>query len=424
MDSSKHLRQRAEKALDQSRVEYDNLVLDQQHLIHELQVHQIELEMQNEELHLAQAELETSRDRYLDLYDFAPVGYLTMSDTGLITEVNLTLACWLGPDPSEVLGRPFSDLVARGIAQDTSYLHHKTLLESGEPQRSEVHLVRPNGSRFCVRLDSTREDRSGQPRRVRTAVSDITERKQAEEALRTEHIAHVLAEQETRLKTRFLAMVSHELRTPLTSIKGFTSTLLQEDLMFELAQQYEFLDIINQETDKLVELVEQLLNLSHLQAGGLQIHCASVSLQESLTLGAAQFQALTTHHELILPNLEDLPLVIADSARIAQVSINLDGNAVKHSPSNTPIISSARQIEGFVKTSVTDQGEGIPVQDRENVFKAFEQLETMSQIKGFGLGLAVCKGLIEAHGGQIWVQDQVKPGTTISFTLPVAVSHA
>lgn len=418
------LRKRAEKALDNSRVEFDDLSPNNmQHLIHELRVHQIELEMQNEALYQAQVELETSRDRISDLYDFAPVGYLTLSEAGLIEEVNLTLAGWLGLDRSRVVGHPFSDFVARGSDQDAAYLHYKTLLESGEPQRSEVDLVKADGSRFCARLDSIREDRPGQGQWVRTAISDITERKRVEESLKIEQAARDLAEQATRFKTQFLAMVSHELRSPLTSIKGFASTLIAGDVVFDSAQQQEFLVIIDQEADKLIELVDQLLNLSHLQAGTLQIHCAPVSLQESLTLGRAQLQALTAHHQLVLPSSDHLPLVIADSARIAQVITNLISNAVKYSPEHTPITLSARQIEGFVEVSVTDQGEGIPDQDREKVFEAFEQLETKSHLTGVGLGLAICKGLVEAHGGRIWIEDRPEPGTTVSFTLPIAASH-
>jgi two-component system sensor histidine kinase KdpD len=136
----------------------------------------------------------------------------------------------------------------------------------------------------------------------------------------------------------------------------------------------------------------------------------------------AQIRALAAHHQLILHPLGSLPLVMADSVRIAQVISNLISNSVKHSPQNTFIRVSARHIDGFVKVSVSDEGSGIPIQDREKVFQAFEQLETPPRSSGVGLGLAICKALIEAHGGQIWVEEQEEPGTTVSFTLPVAAT--
>jgi PAS domain S-box-containing protein len=150
-----------------------------QHLLHELQVHQIELEMQNEELRQAQESLEASRARYFDLYDLAPVGYVTLNEQGLIQEANLTAATLLGIPRRSLLKRPITRFFFRDD-QDIYYLHHKRLIETGEPQAWELRIARPGGELFWARMHATvSEDGTGR-RLCRVALSDISERKQVE----------------------------------------------------------------------------------------------------------------------------------------------------------------------------------------------------------------------------------------------------
>lgn len=226
------------------------------------------------------------------------------------------------------------------------------------------------------------------------------------------------AEEANDLKMKFWSMISHELRTPLTSIKGFTSTLLVDDLVFTNEQQRHFLGIIEEETDKLTELVEQLLDLSRLQAGTLRIDAEPVSLPTIIDAAHVQLDTLAEHHDLHLEIPNELPLVMADVQRIAQVIVNLVGNAVKFSPPGTGILLSAVQHGSKVQINVSDEGVGIPTDERGQVFEAFHQIERKmpGQRLGAGLGLAICKGIVETHGENIWIQD-VPVGTTISFTL-------
>jgi len=242
-----------------------------------------------------------------------------------------------------------------------------------------------------------------------------------------EREARAQAERADKLKLEFLAMISHELRTPLTSIKGFATTLLAEDVTFDPDSQREFLSIMDEEADKLAELIEQLLDVSRLQAGVLPIHPAPHLLMDIVQSAAAQFSVLTELHGFKLDVPVDLSPLMADKQRIAQVLVNLVGNAAKFAPYDSVITLSARTVDdgGLVQIDVTDEGEGIPVEERTQVFEAFRQIERklLSQ-KGAGLGLAICKGLVEAHGGSIWIQDRPAPGTTISFTLPLAAIEA
>ncbi|MBN1196499.1 MAG: PAS domain-containing protein, partial [Candidatus Aminicenantes bacterium] len=166
-------------------------------ILHELRVHQIELEMQNEELRTAQAEIEKMRARYFDLYDMAPVGYITVSEKGLILEANLTAASLLGVNRSELPKRPLTRFILKED-QDIYYLHRKELFESGEPQLCELRLAGPDGAAFWARLQATfAKGPDGEPL-CRVTISDISEYKQAEEELRkSEEKFRLLVENQT-----------------------------------------------------------------------------------------------------------------------------------------------------------------------------------------------------------------------------------
>ncbi|MCL5994702.1 MAG: ATP-binding protein, partial [Chloroflexi bacterium] len=233
--------------------------------------------------------------------------------------------------------------------------------------------------------------------------------------------ARKAAEEADRLKMQFLGMISHELRTPLTSIKGFTTTLLAEDVSFDSNEQCQFLHIVDQEADKLTDLVDQLLDLSRLQAGKLRIQSQPSTLAVIFDNAAVQLQLLTINHRLEIHTGENLPPVLADQQRIAQVLVNLVNNAAKFSSPGTSIAMTARVCGGKVQIDVGDQGMGIPPEARPLVFEAFRQVERKeSTSRGAGLGLAICKGIVEAHGQRIWISDNTPQGTVISFTLAAA----
>jgi PAS domain S-box-containing protein len=232
------------------------------------------------------------------------------------------------------------------------------------------------------------------------------------------------AERANEIKTRFLAMISHELRTPLTSIKGFTTTLLADDVAWEPEEQRDFIQTIQQEANRLQELIDHLLDLSRLEAGMLPIDQQPHSLQEIVADVLPQFQVMTQKHVLSLRLPAVLPPVFVDARRIAQVLVNLVHNAALYTPDGAEIILTAGVRAGFMQVSVIDSGPGIPPAERKSVFQAFRRgaHEENGPGKGAGLGLAICKGLVEAHGGRIWIKKQAAPGTTISFTIPLVPS--
>lgn len=302
-------------------------------------------------------------------------------------------------------------------------------LTTGEVVVGEEMRIRwPNGEwRYAAVNTAPVYDADGQIAYAVATFIDVTERKRIEveraALLEREQRARQEAERATAMQRLFLGMVSHELRTPLASIKGFSSSLLATDVTFEADQQQEFLQVIDDEADKLTELIDQLLNVVRLQAGTLGVTPVPVAVRAIVDEALSQLKMLAGQRDLVVRLAEPLPLVMADEQRICQVLLNLVSNAAKFSPAHTAITVSARRDGSMVQIAVSDEGDGIPAAERAQVFEAFHQvLQKGGRQPGTGLGLAICKGLVEAHGGRIWVVERDGPGTTIAFTLPLAPS--
>ena len=241
-------------------------------------------------------------------------------------------------------------------------------------------------------------------------------------ALKQEQNARREAERANELRLRFLGMISHELRTPLTSIKGFATTMLADDVTWDPSQQRDFIQTINQEADKLTDMIEQLLDLSRIESGSLRIEPRPQSLSAIVAGARARWNTPQMQHTLEVALPDNLPLVRVDAERISQVFNNLVSNAIKYAPAGTRIRISAAPAGNMLRVSVSDEGPGISAEDRQHVFEAFRRGDDghTRRTKGAGLGLAICKGIVESHGGSIWIEDQPEPGATITFTLPIA----
>ena len=223
-----------------------------------------------------------------------------------------------------------------------------------------------------------------------------------------------------RMKSLLISTVSHELRTPLASIKGYASTLLADDVEWDQTEQREFLEIISREADRLNRLVNDLLDMSRLEAGRLELFPAPCDLAE--VVARAVPQVYPPPHDRLQLNLPaDLPLIHADRQRLEVVVRNLIENSVKYTAQGTPITLSASMNNGTVIVQVSDQGPGIPETDHQRIFDAFFRVEdSLTRQSGLGLGLAICQGFIQAQGGRIWLEPQPQ-GTCIAFSLPVEV---
>jgi signal transduction histidine kinase len=230
-----------------------------------------------------------------------------------------------------------------------------------------------------------------------------------------------------RMKTELLGTVSHELRTPLGSIKGYATTLLTHGNKLKREEQREFLEIIDSEADRLRELIENLLDLSRLEAGVLRIDKEPARLGSVARDVVRKVQLSATNHTLQLAWPSEDPLVNADAKRIYQVVQNLLTNAVKYSPDGGCISLAAHSERSGLVVSVADEGLGMPATELNRIFDRFHRVhgEMSRVIGGTGLGLAICKGLVEAHGGRIWAESEGEgKGSTFKFTLPLLPAAA
>jgi signal transduction histidine kinase len=222
-------------------------------------------------------------------------------------------------------------------------------------------------------------------------------------------------------KSHFLANMSHELRTPLNAIIGFSQVLRQRLFGPINEKQEEYLDDILSSGNHLLSLINDVLDLSKVEAGQVELDVATFSLREAIERGVVMVREPATEHGVRL-SLELAPgvdLVEGDERRLRQVIFNLLSNAVKFTPEDGTVIVATSRVDGDVRVSVTDTGPGIAPEERERIFEEFHQTDVgLQQREGTGLGLALSKRLVELHGGRIWVESEPGHGSCFVFTLP------
>jgi signal transduction histidine kinase len=226
----------------------------------------------------------------------------------------------------------------------------------------------------------------------------------------------------SRHKSEFLASMSHELRTPLNAIIGF-SQVLRDEMFGEVNErQAEYLDDIVSSGNHLLELINDVLDLSKVEAGQVELEIAPFSLRDVLERGVVMVRERATRDgvSVALAAHADAEVVEGDERRIRQVIFNLLSNAVKFTPAGGAIDVDSSRVNGEVRVAVSDTGPGVAPEDRERIFDEFQQAEAgLDQREGTGLGLAVSRRLVELHGGRIWVESEPGKGSTFVFTLPV-----
>ncbi len=535
------LRERAEEIVRRKTEDLQKISdKDIKSLVHELQVHQIELEMQNEELRRTQSELEESRTRYSNLYDFAPIGYFTFDKNGLILEVNLTGANKLGIERSFLIKKPFS-LYTDFSSRDVYYLHLRKVFITNTRQTCEIKLVDKNKNQFDARLESLPvQDSEGNFSQCRTAISDITERKRAEqmerdarvyaesivdtvqesilvldkdvrvisanssfystfqvspeetenkfiydignsqwdiprlrelleeilprnthfknfevdhvfssigrkvmslnasriyqEGVGTERILLVIEDiterkqAEEKLKQtleelersnkdleQFAYAASHDLQEPLRTVSNF-SQLLAKRYKGELdAKADQFIGFIVDGATRMQQMIDDLLAYSRVSTRAKPFeptNCETVFDQAlaNVKMAIEESDALVTH--------DPLPTVMADASQIVQLFQNLLSNAIKFRKEKPRITVSAAQRGNEWLFSVKDNGIGIAPEFMEHIFKMFQREHASAEYPGTGVGLAICKKIVERHGGRIWVESEQGKGSTFYFTIP------
>ena len=238
-----------------------------------------------------------------------------------------------------------------------------------------------------------------------------------------DELQRVYGELETasRHKSEFLANMSHELRTPLNAILGF-SQVLEKRLFGELNEkQGEYVEDIRSSGNHLLSLINDVLDLSKVEAGQIELEVAPFSLREAVERGIVMVRERASKNEVALAAeiAPEVQVVTADERRIRQVLFNLLSNAVKFTPAGGRIEVSAARVDGQIHVAVADNGPGIAPEDRDRIFEEFQQTDAgAQQHEGTGLGLALSKRLVELHGGRIWVESELGAGSRFVFTLP------
>ncbi len=402
------LRKRAEKKVKRQIVKLRGRPsMDSDQLIHELQVHQIELEMQNEELRRVQLELEESRSKYFSLFDLAPVGYFTLDENGLILEANLTSAELLALERCDLIKRKFSHFITQD-SQDVFYLHCKQVLQTKRKQTCELRLKRKDSSEFYAELLSIScQDPEGNFSQFRIAVTDITDRKRAEEALRQAQ-EQLIRKEKLAVLGQLAAAVAHELRQPLAVMSNavyYLKTILPDPN--ETTKEY--LEMISSEIRDSEKIVSDLLDVARTKpAEREQIAVCDMVAQALEKKPPPEVVKVTTEIAA------DLPTVFVDSQQMGQVLINLITNAFQAMPEGGTITFNAQAEKDKVHLFITDTGCGISEQSME---KLFEPLFT-TKARGIGLGLSVSKSLVEVNEGSIKVESEEGKGSTFTIILP------
>ena len=222
-----------------------------------------------------------------------------------------------------------------------------------------------------------------------------------------------------KLQTALLNSISHDLRTPLASIIGSISMLLQDAPSLDEETIRELLQDAFGESHRLNRLVGNLLDMTRLEAGALNLSFKSCELRDVLGVSLQELKEKLDGRQVRIQIPQDLPEIVADFSLIVKVFVNLIDNAVKYSPEESPISISAKVQEGTIKVEISDEGLGVPEKDLKQIFEKFYRTSNAEQIKGIGLGLSISKGIVEAHKGEIWAENKPgEKGTKFIILLP------
>ena len=340
------------------------------------------------------------------LLDSAADGILILNADHTIERCNLAFQKLYGEPRDQIVGKDHAEIIrwARNPQDRTlneaeadgwPLTPNATLYVEGDLER-QLPPPLPVGITYAPLLS---ED--GKLRNIIASIRDITHFRTADE-----------------IKSTFISIVSHELRTPVTLIKGYASTLRRDDAKWDKNTISESLAVIEEEADRLSKMIDDLLDASRLQAGGLNLNRGDVSLPILAKRVAEKFSTQTNQHTLVADFPENFPIILADETRIEQVVINLVSNALKYAPKGEIKISGGVRPEQVI-ICVSDEGPGIEANDLPHIFDRFyRSTKAVKQTKGAGLGLYLARAIVEAHGGRIWVDPKPDSGASICFSLP------
>ena len=370
---------------------------------------------------------------------------LGLSSAGQVETWNRGAELLFGYNADEIRGQPLTDLLGQGEAAQVEYRWlDETVRREGFIRGHEAVAWSAAGREVVVEITATLlTDEAGKAIGMSVILRDITERKRREEeirrlntrlnelvAQRTAQLAEKLDElaransdlqQLDRMRSEFVSLVSHQIRAPLTNIRG-AAERMQAGCGAVTPTCTRMFAILHQQVARLDRLVQDVLGAARIEAGELVLHLEPTSLLPVVSQVVDQVRARTVDRPFRLPTKPGLPLVLADRDRLAEVLANLLDNADKYSAPGAEVTIEARADETEVTLSVRDFGPGLPLENLERVFDKYYRADSSdSQLAyGYGLGLYVCRRLVEAHGGHIWAENAPDGGVVFSFALPVA----
>lgn len=416
------LRKRAEAMVDAAGEDVQALSSEGiRELVHELRTHQVELELQNEELRRSEQALGDAHDRLSDLYDFAPVGYATISDKGFIEQANITLADMLGMDRSSVIGKPFSAFVV-GEDEDTYYMHRKAVLQSEQRQVAELRLGNAGGGAFWARIETVAargHDQQGPC--LRMNVSDTSTRHLLEEQL--------LQAQKMEAIGTLVGGIAHEFNNMLAAITGGLH-LARMDAR-SLPRVSSRLDGIEKICFRAADMITHLLVFARSNKIHDLVFDLTAFLKEACKLVRTSIPENIRLEEAIC---SDQLIIRGDAALMQQILLNLLGNArdavaearkpdicVSLAPfeADDDFLHRHPEVDGkhFACLSISDNGCGIPASDLAHLFEPY--FTTKEVGKGSGLGLSMVFGAVQMHRGAIEVHSRVNQGSSFRIFLPL-----
>lgn len=415
---SDELRRRAENYLvaQGSEENVSRTVVEMQSLLHELQVHQIELEMQNTELREARDEVENALEKYTDLYDFAPVGYLTLDRDGVIHAVNLSGAGLLGVERSRLIGWHFRQFVTQEHRPVFNAFLGK-IFTSQAKEVSEVALLNVKKQQLIVQIEAVA---TASMQNCRLALIDITERKRAEEEverLNTELTSHAAELEAANIELEaFNYSVSHDLRRPLTLINSYSQEV--EELCGDKLdpQCRKFIQEINEGSLRMNRLIDTLLTFSSVSR--IAIHHESVDLSAMANSVATELKLAAPENRVTFHIAAGL-VAKGDPGLLQVVLDNLIGNAWKFAGSREEAVIEfgVTEVNGKPAYFVRDNGPGFDVALADKLFLPFQRLSSGAGTEGQGIGLATVERIVRRHGGKVWAVSQSGEGANFYFTL-------
>ena len=411
------LRQKAEEVISkQASLSAENLenslILDANQILHNLQVHQIELEMQNEQLLQAQRELELQKERYLKLFDFAPVAYFTLDDQQKIIDCNLASENLLGLNKLSLKSNSFTNFISKEH-QDLFYFYIKDLKNTNKSLATEMQMVMNNGSIFWGRLEACITTDFANAPIFRIIVSDVTKREK------------ILMQKNDELKSAhdelesFNYTASHDLRSPLQTIGSYIQIILKNHPQCINREINEIFNRIINATKRMGSVLDGLVILSHISQMELKLEDINLSPIALEIANELKLNAPDRHIEFIIPkNI----MAFGDARLLIILLSNLLNNACKFSSKKEKAIIEFGLVNDAQASPITyfisDNGAGFDMRHSDKLFKPFERLHANSEFSGTGIGLASIKRVINRHSGKIWGEGTPNIGATFYFTLP------